>query len=175
MKNGTFMTQSITRGAAPTRGSMHSVGKLDKIEKLDKPIGQALRTHNRMRRRHGALAVRLDDSLMDAAETWSKRCVFEHNPAAIEGQFSENICWGYAATAEQQIRACLNLMYGEKNVIDPSSDPETWFFQGAGHFITIIWKNVRRVGISIRRCGDAWFTVFDYNRREGGAAENVEL
>ena len=166
MRNSTLMTtQSITQ----TRGSIYP------LEKLEKPIGQALRTHNRMRRRHGALAVRLDENLMNTAEKWSERCVFEHNPAAFEGHFSENICWGYAATAEQQVRACLNLMYAEKNVIDPSSDPETWFYQGAGHFVTIVWKKVRRIGMSIRRCGDAWFTVFDYNLREGPAAKNVEL
>jgi uncharacterized protein YkwD len=105
---------------------------------------------NEYRRRHGAAALTLDDTLIDYAKSraalMSTEEALNHGHAGLDSRYGENVYWGGSTSASPSgVPTAADNWYSEikdYNFDDPSASD----FNATGHFTALVWKATSKVG-----------------------------
>lgn len=124
---------------------------------------EALKLHNKYRKRHHSPPLILNKELCFISQNYSKKLI-QNNKENIEYSFGkykgndigENIfmCQGKDVNLEMAI----NFWYNECNNYDFQKD----FQKGTEHFTQIIWKDTKELGIGISNQGNKTYIVANY-------------
>jgi len=120
-------------------------------------INACLAMHNKLRAKHGAPALTLDDELGKIAAAWAKELTkmpgqLKHNKTG----FGECVYWN---TDVPEGGRPVQAWYSEQNFFDWKRLEGQ---KGTGHFTQLIWKNTKQVGIAMAIGKHGHFVVCNY-------------
>ena len=116
-----------------------------------------VRKLNELRANHGAPAVQWDPKLAKYAQDWSNKCC----PGELNhsgGPYGENLAYGYWKSPQESAAQSLMMWYNERESIPANTDPEK-YYDHAGHFTALVWKNTRKVGLGVFKRQDGRMIV----------------
>jgi len=163
-------TSSTTPPATTTPGGNNGGNSTSQSD-----IQAYLDAHNTLRAKHHAAPLTWSDTLASAAETWAKRCVFEHSSGQL-GEYGENLSAGSGAFS---IADAIKLWSDEESQYDPANPQYS-------HYTQMVWKSTSETGCAVASCNlsnfpqEYWpvqFYVCEYNPPGnviGEFAQNVE-
>jgi len=166
----TTTTSSSTPPATTTPGGN---GGGDSTSQSD--IQAYLDGHNVIRAKHNAAPLTWSSTLASAAETWAKRCVFEHSGGSL-GSYGENLS---AGSGSFTIADAIKLWTDEESQYDPTNPQPS-------HYTQVVWKSTNETGCAVASCNlsnfpqEYWpiqFYVCEYylpGNYIGEFAQNVE-
>jgi len=96
---------------------------------------------NAIRAKHGANPLKWSSTLASVAETWAKRCVFEHSKGSL-GNYGENLS---AGSGDFSIAAAIKLWTDEESQYDPANPQYS-------HYTQVVWKSTTDVGCAVASC-----------------------
>ena len=125
---------------------------------LTKLRNNMLRVHNRKRAKHENTGpLTLNDTLNAAAQTYADHLfantLFEHSPAAQNGDYGENLYWAWGSPSlEFKGGAASRSWYREKRNYNFTSGTAKDPSKPIGHFTAMVWDDVTQVGFGFA-CG----------------------
>jgi hypothetical protein len=126
------------------------------------PVQQeALTTHNKLRSKHSAPAMRWDNTLARYAEQYAARCHFRHS----HGGYGENLAAGFPSA-----KAAIQAWYDEHESYDYKRGR---FSRTTGHFTQLVWKASIKLGCAVAECNGRNGTKGKYLVCEYGPAGNM--
>jgi len=120
---------------------------------------EALTLHNRIRARHGAPQLSLDQGLCAFAQRWADHLAqqgrFEHCP---DNPYGENLYAQWATNVKSVCPAdrAVDSWYEEGDSYDYRCEPTS---MSVGHFTQLVWKNTQRMGIARAKTRDGKRTM----------------
>jgi len=145
---------------------------------------EALRVTNEYRAKHGVGPLELDPKISAKSQSWAddlerkKASLFDgknlHSTRDNEGLYnSENL--GETPTAT----ASVNMFYNEIKDYDFNNQGQNSLAQGGkvvGHFVNMIWKNQKKMGVGCAKSGKPpnQLFVMNYLREDGGMGAEKE-
>jgi len=119
----------------------------------------ALKLHNKVRARHGAPVLTLDEGLCRFAQRWADHLAdagrFEHCP---DNPYGENLYAQWATSTKSVCPAdrAVDSWYEEGGNYNYNAEPTS---MSVGHFTQLVWKNTRRMGIARAKTKDGKRTM----------------
>jgi pathogenesis-related protein 1 len=105
--------------------------------------------HNELRLWHDAEPLEWDDALAAQAQAWADSCPNSHSPAALAGNYGENMGLGH-----HDCSYALEGFYAEAQYYTPGGDAAG--NMGALHFTQVVWKDTKQLGCGWSYCnGDS--------------------
>lgn len=107
---------------------------------------KSLETHNKLRSKHSADPLQLDENLCKYSLEWAEKLLSENKMYhRTDSPYGENIFMGTGITSVEPSRP-VQAWYDEIKMYDfkkPAFDPKT------GHFTQVVWKGSKKLGVAI--------------------------
>ncbi|UJR16902.1 hypothetical protein I4U23_003800 [Adineta vaga] len=125
-------------------------------------IESSLHLHNKLRRRHGARALQLNNDLCNLAQKWAnylaEKTQFKHSGTEYRGsKLGENLY--YQSNPMEGGKESTKAWYNEIKDYDFNRGE---FSQATGHFTQLVWKESKEVGFGLAKGASMYYTVAMY-------------